>query len=87
MYKFHLQNCLWLPIEEQIFGAKMATSGKFLEISSLKLPAILHAHRLGEWILGAKMAVFQNFQFHMYKSKKKKFFDSLFSFVLTVVEH
>ena len=66
----------------------MATSIKFLEISSLKLPGILHAHRLVERILGAKMAVFQNFQFHMYKSKKKKkFFDSLFSFVLTVVEH
>ena len=29
MYKFHLQNCLWIPIEEQVFGTKMATLGKF----------------------------------------------------------
>ena len=28
-YKFHIRNCLWLPIDEQIFDAKMATSGKF----------------------------------------------------------
>ena len=29
MYKFHLGNCLWLPIEKQNFGVKMATSEKF----------------------------------------------------------
>ena len=29
IYKFHLQNCLSIPIEEQIFGTKLATSGKF----------------------------------------------------------
>ena len=27
--QFHLRNCLWLPIENQNFGGKMATYGKF----------------------------------------------------------
>ena len=29
MYKFHLQNYLWIPIEEKNLGVKMATLGKF----------------------------------------------------------
>ena len=37
MYKFHPQNCLWIPIEEKIFGAKKATSGKFQSEYNSKL--------------------------------------------------
>ena len=37
MCKFHLQNCLSIPIEEQMFGAKMVTSGKFQSEYNSKL--------------------------------------------------
>ena len=37
MYKFHFQNCLSIPIEEQIFGAKMATTAMFQSEYNSKL--------------------------------------------------
>ena len=46
MYKFHLQNCLWIPIDKKKFGAKMATSGKFQSEYNSKLfkkPVLLQA--------------------------------------------
>ena len=43
------------------------------------------AHRLVEQTFGAKMAS-ENFRFHLHIIKKKMFFQSAFSFILTV-EH
>ena len=53
-----------------------------VQIYSLKLPMIPHAHRLAEQTFGAKVATSENF-LHVQKLKKM-FFDSPFSFVLTV---
>ena len=35
--RHHLQNCLWIPIKDQIFGTKMTTSGKFQSEYNWKL--------------------------------------------------
>ena len=56
-----------------------------VQISSSKLPMAPQAHRLVEQTFGAKMAS-ENFRFHLHIIQKKMFFQSAFSFILTV-EH